>query len=105
MAHEYPPVVPRAARHLVALGIVVGVTVTAGAPARAIGAAPPPRLLVCTPPAGSDTLPPTARRGLVNHLPQYPAVKLTTPAERAVARRILEELLVSAKRSGWKDVA
>lgn len=62
----------------------------------------PPKLL-CTPPPGSELLPPTARHGLIDHMRQYPTVHLATPAERARARRILGELLTAAARQSWRS--
>ena len=38
--------------------------------------------LVCSLPQGSEKLPATARRGFIDHLLQYPDVRLATPAER-----------------------
>lgn len=63
--------------------------------------AEPPKLL-CTLPPGNELLPVTARHGLINHMHQYPAVHLATPAERASARRILDRLLGAASRQGWR---
>jgi hypothetical protein len=71
-------------------------------PSTAGTAAPP--VLLCTPPAGAAKLPPTARRGLIDHLLQYPAVRLATPRERARARRILGELGSAAARGRWRDL-
>lgn len=66
--------------------------------------AEPPRLL-CRLPPGRDLLPPTATHGLIGHMPQYPAIHLATPAERAQARRILHQLVASAKRERWHNLA
>jgi hypothetical protein len=66
--------------------------------------AEPPRLL-CTLPPGRAELPPTARHGLINHLPQYPAVHLATPAELGQARDILGELVAAAARRRWRSTA
>ena len=64
-----------------------------------------PPALVCKLPRGSNqTLPPTARHGIVNHLPQYPVVSLATPPQRARARRILTRLEAAADRGDWRDV-
>jgi hypothetical protein len=61
--------------------------------------------LVCSLPQGSAKLPATARRGFIDHLLQYPEVRLATPAERRRARRILEQLEASAAREGWRSTA
>jgi len=85
--------------------IVVGLaafTVLAGA-GDARPAAPP--ALICKLPLHStQTLPPTARHGLIHHLLQYPNVSLATPRERARAEHILSGLEVAAKRGHWSDV-
>jgi hypothetical protein len=67
-------------------------------------AAPPPLSLVCKLPAQAEKLPPTARHGLVNHLRQYPTVRLATPAERRRAWRILGALVSAAERGDWRDL-
>jgi hypothetical protein len=67
------------------------------------GAAPPPRSLVCTPPSGSEKLPPTSRRGLIQHLNQYPVVALATAQERVRARRLLAQLVHAADSGRWRD--
>jgi hypothetical protein len=54
------------------------VTLALGISGAAHSATPP--ALVCKLPRDSTgTLPPTARDGIVNHLPQYPTVSLATP--------------------------
>lgn len=89
------------AHRLIAAGAVaIALLGTAG---EARTAAPP--VLLCNPPPGSEKLPPTARHGLIDHLLQYPAVQLATPAERAVARRILRRLVAAAAHGSWRDVA
>jgi hypothetical protein len=60
--------------------------------------------LVCKLPRGSTKLPATARRGLVQHLHQYPVVRLATPTERARARRVLLQLVAAAEKGNWRDV-
>jgi hypothetical protein len=67
------------------------------------GAAPPPRSLVCTPPAGSEKLPPASRRGLIQHLHQYPVVALASAQGRARARRLLARLVEAAAAGRWAD--
>jgi hypothetical protein len=64
-----------------------------------------PPSLVCSLPQGSEKLAPTARRGFIDHLLQYPAVQLATRTERRRARHILEQLEASAVRGGWRDIA
>ncbi|HUG65664.1 MAG TPA: hypothetical protein VMK83_10640 [Gaiellaceae bacterium] len=85
---------------LAGVALVVAVLGTAGE-ART---AEPPKLL-CTPPPGSELLPPTARHGLIDHLLQYPAVHLATRAERARARQVLDQLVAVASRQRWRSLA
>ena len=59
--------------------------------------------LVCTPPSGSEKLPPASRRGLIGHLLQYPVVALATPNERARARQLLARLVGAAAAGSWRD--
>jgi len=66
-------------------------------------AAPP--TLLCHLPPGSEKLPPTARRGFIDHLLQYPFVRLATPAQRRRAQTILAQLEASAEREGWRTTA
>ena len=61
--------------------------------------------LVCSLPQGSAKLPATAHRGFIDHLLQYPEVRLATPEERRRARRILDQLEASAVREGWRRTA
>ena len=82
---------------------VVALTMLAGA-GDARTAAPPPALVCKLPPDSSQTLPPTARHGLIHHLLQYPAVELATPRQRGRAERILTRLEAAAKRGHWSDV-
>ena len=64
------------------------------------GAAVPPSstLIRCTLPPGASRLPASARRGLIGHLEQYPALSLSTAGERAAARRILSAVRREARR-------
>lgn len=66
--------------------------------------ATPPALLCKLPRDSSQTLPPTARHGLIDHLPQYPTVSLATPIERARARHVLGRLVAAAERGSWGNV-
>ena len=75
------------------------------APAAAPAAPPPTLTLVCKLPARADTLPPTARRGLIGHLEQYPVVRLASRPERVRAQRLLAELVAAAERGRWRDLA
>ena len=84
---------------LAGLAVAVALLGTAG---EARTAEPP--TLLCTPPPGTELLPPTARHGLIDHLLQYPAVHLATRAERARARQVLAELLEASSRQGWRSV-
>jgi hypothetical protein len=87
-------------RHLVlAAAIAAAVLALAGE-----GMAGSPSL-VCSLPQGSEKLSPTARRGFIDHLLQYPAVQLATQAERRRARHILQQLEATAEREGWRTPA
>ena len=55
-------------------------------------------LILCTLPPGASRLPASARRGLIGHLEQYPALSLSTAGERAAARRILSAVRREARR-------
>jgi hypothetical protein len=68
-------------------------------------AAPPPALICKLPLDSAQTLPPTARHGLIHHLLQYPAVELATPRQRARARLVLTRLEDAARRGHWANVA
>jgi hypothetical protein len=91
----------RSIRRLTTAG-VLAVTL-AGSAGDATPAVPPG--LLCTPPAGQSKLSPTARHGLIDHMLQFPAVQLATGRERAFARRILDQLVASAKRGNWRSPA
>ena len=78
-------------------------TLMLGASGAAHSATPP--ALVCKLPRDSTgTLPSTARHGIVNHLPQYPAVSLASARQQARARRILTELEAAADHGKWRDL-
>jgi hypothetical protein len=62
------------------------------------------RSLVCKLPPRAKTLPATARRGLVQHLRQYPAVGLASPRERRRARLVLAQLVGAARQGNWEDL-
>ena len=78
-------------------GLVLGVAASAQP-------ATPPALVCKLPRDSRDTLPPTARHGIINHLLQYPAVALATPRQRAHAQLVLDRLVAAAKRGKWRDV-
>ncbi len=65
---------------------------------------PPVRSLVCKLPGAAEKLPATSRHGLIDHLQQYPVVRLATPKQRARARTILAQLVAASKRGRWSDV-
>jgi hypothetical protein len=75
---------------------------TFGTAGQAQTAAPP--TLLCKPPPNSSKLPPTARHGLVQHLRQYPVLRLATPRERERARFVLAQLVDAAAKGGWRDL-
>jgi hypothetical protein len=86
---------------------IIGLALAAvllGAPTAAPSAAAPPRSLVCKLPSGAEKLPATTRHGLVQHLLQYPVVRLVAPRERAMARRVLAQLVSAALEGSWRDV-
>jgi hypothetical protein len=79
---------------------------SAAAPATSAANAPPPRLsLVCKLPAKQRKLPAARRHGLVDHLLQYPVLRLATPAQRQRAARILAQLVSAAEHGRWRDLA
>lgn len=84
---------------LVALGAVAIAPASEAAPGRPGEAKPAAAgAFVCTLPRGAASLPVSARRGLIGHLHQYPEVALASPRQRAVARQLLDELRVTARR-------
>lgn len=60
--------------------------------------------LVCKLPQGSTTLPAGARHGLIEHMRQYPEVRLATRGQRREAARILAQLVDAAKQGNWGDM-
>ena len=87
-------------RRVIVLALLVGALAIVGEAAPGT-----PRALVCKLPRDSTrTLPPTARHGLIGHLPQYPKVSLAAPVQRARARRILDRLAAAAERGNWSDM-
>jgi hypothetical protein len=66
---------------------------------------PPPRSLVCKLPPKAAKLPAARRHGLIDHLLQYPAVRLATPKELARARQVLALLVAAAKKGSWRDLS
>jgi hypothetical protein len=89
--------------HRIWLGLAVAALLVLGVSESALPAVPP--ALVCKLPRDSrETLPPTARHGIIHHLLQYPAVSLATPRERARARLVLDRLEAAAQRGHWRDL-
>ena len=84
--------------------VLVSLTVLVLAVSGVARSATPPALVCKLPRDSTGTLPPTARHGIVNHLPQYPTVSLASPPQQARARRILTELVAAANRGKWRDV-
>ena len=84
--------------------VLVSLTVLVLAVSGAARSATPPALVCKLPRDSTGTLPPTARHGIVNHLPQYPTVSLASARQQARARRILTELVAAADRGKWRDV-
>jgi hypothetical protein len=64
----------------------------------------PPALVCKLPKESTGTLPPTARHGIVGHLPQYPTLSLAAPRQRARANLVLDRLVAAAERGDWRDV-
>ena len=87
------------------LAIVCAACFGPASPAAVTDPRPPPtRSLVCELPPRAETLPAASRRGLVQHLRQYPELRLVTRSERAVARGVLGELVLAAQRGRWRDL-
>ena len=57
----------------------------------------------CTLPHHETTLPATCRHGLIQHLRQYPEVRLATPGERARASRLRAQLVSAAEKGNWRS--
>ena len=86
-------------KHVALIGLALAFLV---APGEAGTSGPP--ILVCKLPSNSSRLPATARRGLIQHLRQYPAVELATPRQRARAGEVLARLRMAAKLGRWTDL-
>ncbi len=86
------------------LAVAGALTVAVLAIAGEARTAPPPALVCKLPRDSNQLLPPTARHGLINHLPQYPTVSRATPLQRARAKRILTRLVAAAERGNWRNV-
>jgi hypothetical protein len=65
---------------------------------------PPGRSLVCKLPPKTKKLPASARRGLVQHLLQYPVLQLATPRQRARAERVLAQLVSASVAGNWTNL-
>jgi hypothetical protein len=60
---------------------------------------------VCTfPPPGAQWLPESCLHGPIEYLREYPDVRLATPAQRAVARSLHDQLVAAAKEENWRDL-
>jgi len=68
------------------------------------GRIPPGSTLVCKLPPRTKKLPVTARRGLIQHLLQYPEVRLATQRQRARAARVLGQLVSAADEGNWRHL-
>jgi hypothetical protein len=74
---------------------------TISAPAGRIA---PGAAFLCKPRRGAEKLPAASRHGLIQHLRQYPVVRLATPRERARARHVLAQLVAAAESGNWRDM-
>ena len=92
--------IERVRRHVAVAGALA--IVTLGTAGQAQTAAPP--TLLCKLPPNSSKLPPSARHGLVQHLRQYPVLRLATARERARAQFVLAQLLDAAAEGNWSDL-
>lgn len=61
------------------------------------------RSLVCELPHGARKLPAATRHGLIDHLLEYPDVRLATKGERRGAERVLASLESAARLGHWSD--
>ena len=59
---------------------------------------------MCKLPPQAEKLPATARRGLVQHLKQYPTVRLATPRQRERASYVLGQLVSASREGNWRDL-
>ena len=90
-------------RGLVVVTVVAALTF--GVSAAHGGEGPPPGgSLVCKLPARTEKLPASSRHGLIDHLLQYPDVRLATPRQRVRARQVLAQLVAVAEEGQWRDV-
>ena len=60
--------------------------------------------LVCKLPARTKKLPASSRHGLIDHLLQYPDVRLSTRRQRVRARHVLAQLVAAADDGRWRDL-
>jgi hypothetical protein len=96
----------RAARLLAACTALAVVALGGASRSGAAAESEPPRLsLLCKLPAKQKKLPATRRHGLVNHLRQYPVLRLATPAQQRRAAGILAQLVSASERGRWDDLA
>jgi hypothetical protein len=59
----------------------------------------------CTfPPPGAQWLPESCLHGPIQYLREYPDVRVATPAQRALARSLHDQLVAAAKEENWRDL-
>jgi hypothetical protein len=86
----------------VAFSLVVVQLAAAGTPSTALAKAKQAGCLY--PPAGEQWLPIGCLHGPIQYLREYPAMKLTTPAQRNHARLFHDQLVAAAEDENWRDV-
>ena len=102
-------------RYLTALAVVLVAGGGASAPGGGFDATPDGRTtpapiatsvpaLICKLPPRTKKLPARARHGLVQHLQQYPTVRLATRRQRARARFVLAQLVSASRQGRWRDL-
>jgi hypothetical protein len=96
--------VPRARAAAVTLAVFAICCEPAATSAPAADPVPTRPALLCKLPARSQKLPAESRRGLVQHLRQYPDLRLATSRQRAAAKRVLARLVSASERGRWRDV-
>jgi hypothetical protein len=87
--------------------LAVALLLAAPGSAVADGSPPPPPptgSLVCKLPPKAKKLQAMRQHGLVQHLLQYPVVRLATLRQRVRARSLLGQLRATAKREDWSDL-
>jgi len=74
----------------------------AGTPPAALASGKPNGCIY--PPSGFEWLPVTCLHGPIQYLQEYPAVELTTPAQRLRARLLHDHLVAAANEGNWRDL-